>query len=433
MSTHLTSVDSATSMNKKAIFFTVLGNALEWIDFASYAYFATIIAHQFFPTQDRSTALISTFAVFGVGLIARPLGAVFFGRLGDVHGRKAALMLAMPMMGLGTLLIGLMPTYEQVGIAAPICLVICRLLQGFSAGGEAGNAITFLIEWAPPKRRALYACLQQASGVFGTVFGSAVAAMLSTTMSHDALESFGWRILFLVGGAVIAPVAFYLRAKIDETPAFLAHQHIAPVKQKQRSTSTISVWLACFRAIGMTMVWIASYYVFLSYLPAFLSTHAQIPSSVALWVNTAGLLTMATSIVLSAAISDVIGRKPLLIAVALAFIVLPYPLFTFFLSGASAPLMVISLIVVGALVGVFAGVFPATMAEMFPTRLRSGSVSLAFGLATAVFGGFGSLISEALIKFTGSHLSPSYYVIFSALISLPIILSLKETAHQPLK
>ncbi|WP_168787858.1 MFS transporter [Paraburkholderia aromaticivorans] len=420
-------------MNKKAIFFTVLGNALEWIDFASYAYFATIIAHQFFPTQDRSTALISTFAVFGVGLIARPLGAVFFGRLGDVHGRKAALMLAMPMMGLGTLLIGLMPTYEQVGIAAPICLVICRLLQGFSAGGEAGNAITFLIEWAPPKRRALYACLQQASGVFGTVFGSAVAAMLSTTMSHDALESFGWRILFLVGGAVIAPVAFYLRAKIDETPAFLAHQHIAPVKQKQRSTSTISVWLACFRAIGMTMVWIASYYVFLSYLPAFLSTHAQIPSSVALWVNTAGLLTMATSIVLSAAISDVIGRKPLLIAVALAFIVLPYPLFTFFLSGASAPLMVISLIVVGALVGVFAGVFPATMAEMFPTRLRSGSVSLAFGLATAVFGGFGSLISEALIKFTGSHLSPSYYVIFSALISLPIILSLKETAHQPLK
>lgn len=433
MSTSTMTVNGAMGMSKKAIFFTVLGNALEWIDFASYAYFATIIAHQFFPTQDRTTALISTFAVFGVGLIARPLGSIFFGRLGDASGRKTALMLAMPMMGLGTLLIGVMPNYEQIGIAAPICLVICRLLQGFSAGGEAGNAITFLIEWAPPTRRALYACLQQASGVFGTVFGSAVAAVLSTTMTHEALESYGWRILFIVGGAVIAPVGFYLRAKIDETPAFLEQQHANPVNARPETTSTTSTWTACCKAIGMTMIWIASYYVFLSYLPAFLSTHAHLPSGVALWGNTAGLITMATSIVLSAAISDVVGRKPLLIAVASAFIVLPYPLFSFFLSNTSTPLLVMSLVGVGALVGVFAGVFPATMAEMFPTRLRSGGVSLAFGLATAIFGGFGSLISEALIKITGSHLSPSYYVILAAIISLPFILSLKETAHQPLK
>ncbi|WP_232471129.1 MFS transporter [Caballeronia hypogeia] len=421
------------SMNKKAIFFTVLGNALEWIDFASYAYFATVIAHQFFPTQDRSMALISTFAVFGVGLIARPLGAIFFGRLGDVQGRRTALMVAMPLMGLGTLLIGLMPTYEQIGIAAPICLVVCRLLQGFSAGGEAGNAITFLIEWAPPNRRALYACLQQASGVFGTVFGSAVAAVLATTMSHDALESYGWRILFIVGGGVIAPLGFYLRAKIDETPAFVEQSHSDKTAASEHSTNVRSVWLSCLRAIGMTMVWVASYYVFLSYLPAFLSSHAQIPSNVALWVNTVGLLSMATSIVLSAVISDIIGRKPLLVVVAFAFILIPYPLFKLFLSGASFPLLVVVLACVGALVGVFAGVFPATMAEMFPTRLRSGSVSFAFGLATAIFGGFGSLVSEALIKLTGSHLAPSGYVMLSAIISLPIILSLRETAHQPLK
>lgn len=433
MSTQVMTADGAVSMNKKAIFFTVLGNALEWIDFASYAYFATVIAHQFFPTQDRSMALISTFAVFGVGLIARPLGAIFFGRLGDARGRKWALMIAMPMMGLGTLLIGLMPTYEQIGIAAPICLVICRLLQGFSAGGEAGNAITFLIEWAPARRRALYACLQQASGVAGTVFGSGVAALLSTVLSHDALESYGWRILFIIGGAVIAPIGFYLRAKIDETPAFLEHQSIERTHPDKAATNTQSVWLACFRSIGMTMIWIASYYVFLSYLPAFLASHAHIPSSVALWVNTIGLLTMATSIIVSAMISDAIGRKPLLVVSSIAFIVVPYPLFAFFLGGAATPWLVVAVMAVGALVGVFAGIFPATMAEMFPTRLRSGSVSLAFGLATAIFGGFGSLISEALIKITGSHLSPSYYVIFAAFVSLPIILSLKETAHDPLK
>ena len=433
MSTHAMTANGEMSMSKKAIFFTVLGNALEWIDFASYAYFATVIAHQFFPTQDRSMALISTFAVFGVGLLARPLGAIMFGRLGDSRGRKVALMIAMPMMGLGTLLIGLMPTYEQIGIAAPICLVICRLLQGFSAGGEAGNAITFLIEWAPARRRALYACLQQASGVGGTVFGSGIAALLSTVMTHDALESYGWRILFIIGGAVIAPIGFYLRAKIDETPAFLEHKRNDRTDSHITPANTRSVWLACFRAIGMTMVWIASYYVFLAYLPAFLASYAHIPSSIALWVNTVGLLTMATSIIVSAMIADVIGRKPLLIVSSIAFIVIPYPLFAFFLSGASTPLLVLAVMAVGALVGVFAGVFPATMAEMFPTRLRSGSVSLAFGLAAAFFGGFGSLISEALIKCTGSHLSPSYYVIFAALVSLPIILSLKETAHEPLK
>lgn len=423
--------DEAVDMSKKAAFSTVLGNALEWFDFASYAFFATLISRKFFPTGDPGTALIGTFAVFGIGLVARPLGAVFFGRFGDVKGRKLALMIAMPMMGIGTIMIGALPTYQQIGIAAPILLVACRLMQGFSAGGEVGNAVAFLIEWSPPKRRAFYSSLQQASAVGGTLVGSGIAASLATLMSQDSLESWGWRVPFLLGGLIIAPLGFYLRSRVEETPYFEGEQHLHI--RKSTASAEKSVWLLCAQIVGMTTLWVVSFYIFLIYLPSFLTLHGHVHGAAALWINTAGLLMMFLSILGSAIVSDVIGRKPLLIFASVCFLLFAYPLFLLLVSTRSILFIFAAIIAAGALIGVFAGICPAAMAEMFPTRMRTTGMSIGFGIATAAFGGFASLISETLIKMTGSQTAPSYYVICTAVISLASIVAMKETAHEPLK
>ncbi|MCG7400330.1 MFS transporter [Caballeronia zhejiangensis] len=422
---------SPVSMSRKAVFSTVFGNALEWFDFASYAFFATLISRKFFPAGDPTTALIATFAVFGIGLVARPLGAVFFGRLGDLKGRKIALLIAMPMMGLGTLMIGLMPTYTQIGIAAPIALVVCRLMQGASAGGEVGNAVAFLIEWSPANKRAFYSSLQQASAVGGTLIGSGIAAFLSTAMVPESLDAWGWRIPFLVGGLVIAPMGFYLRSQVDETPYFA--EEIQEGIEDAPVLGDKSAWLVGAKAIAVTTLWVVSFYVFLIYLPSFLSHHGHIPASSALWINTAGLLMMVISILVSATLSDAIGRKPLLIAASIAFLLLAYPMFFLMVTTSSVLLIFAAIVLSGAMVGVFAGICPATMAEMFPTRTRTTGMSIGFGIATAIFGGFASLICESLIKLTGSDIAPSFFVIGTAIISLIAICSLKETAHEPLK
>jgi MFS transporter, MHS family, proline/betaine transporter len=416
---------------RRAVTCTILGNALEWFDFATYAYFATVFSRLFFPSADRSTALIATFAVFGIGFVSRPLGAVFFGRLGDLKGRKHALLIAMPLMGVGTTLIGMLPTYAEIGIAAPLLLVACRLLQGFSAGGEAGNAMAYLVEWAPANRRAFFSCLVHATSVGGTLLGSGIAAALSTTLDQASLESWGWRLPFFFGGLVIAPVGYYLRTMVEETPRFVAHeveaQHALAADEKK------SAWLHCAKAIGLTSIWFVSYYVFMVYTPAYLTVHGHIERASALWITTAGFIVMTFSIVVSGLVSDIVGRKPMLISGALSFIVLAYPLFLLFKHTTSTLAIMGAVALCSALIGIFAGTCPATMAEMFPTRVRTTGISIGYGLSVAIFGGFASVISETLIKVTGSELSPSYFVIAAAVLALAVAVSIKETAHASLR
>lgn len=419
---------SATK-RKKAVLCTVVGSSLEFFDFACYAYFAGVISRQFFSAGDHATALIASFAVFGIGFISRPLGAIFFGRLADLKGRKFSLLIAMPMMGVGTLAIGLLPTYSAIGIAAPLLLVLCRLVQGFSTGGEAGSAVTYLMEWAPPHRRGLYNSFVHATAVGGTLIGSGLAAVLSTLLDHASLEAWGWRIPFLVGGLVIAPVGYYLRSKVEETPRF--------VEDIRNDTTVDSVnhvppWLNCLKAIAFSSVWIVSYYVFMVYVPVFLSLHGHIHSADALWITTAGFVMMVVCILGSGFLSDVIGRKPPLMIGAIGFILFSYPAFLVFLNSSSVFLVLLVMLFCNALIGLIAGCCTAAMAEMFPTRLRTTGVSVGYGMSVVIFGGFASVISETLIKITGSELSPSYFLIATAVMSLSVIVPLKETAHKPL-
>src|SRR5919201_2035131 len=211
--------DSQAGKTRRAVTAAVVGNLLEWYDFAVYAFVATIIAKKFFPPGDEVTALLSTFLAFGLGFVARPLGGIIIGRLGDTRGRRFALLLTIMMMAVGTVMIGLLPTYETIGVLAPILLVVARLLQGFSAGGEWGSSTAFIVEWAPRGRRGLYGSSQQVSVVGGLMLGSGVAALLNTIITPADMEAWGWRVPFLLGG-ILGTVGMYMRQTVDEHPAF---------------------------------------------------------------------------------------------------------------------------------------------------------------------------------------------------------------------
>src|SRR5271166_142317 len=302
-----------------AVAATVFGNILEWFDFAAYAFFAAVIAKHFFPPGDEMVSLMSAFAAYGVGFVARPLGAIVFGRLGDLRGRRLALLISMPIMGLGTLLVGLTPSYAAIGALAPIILVVGRILQGFAAGGEVGNAMAFLSEWAPRGRRGLYSGLQQCTAVLGTLFGSGCAALINSLLSTEHLQSWGWRLPFLIGGFVVAPLGLFIRHAVEESPVFSHAFDHSPAKPSS------SVWVYGAQSVALTACWVVSFYVYLVYLPSFLSKFAGVSPPVALWANSAGLAAMVVAIPVAGAISDRIGRKPLLLGAALLSVAVPYP------------------------------------------------------------------------------------------------------------
>ncbi len=412
----------------RAIRAAVVGNILEWFDFATYAFLAGAIAKSMFPPGDDFVAMLGTFGAFGLGFVARPLGALLFGWLGDKMGRKWTLAFVMPLMAIGTIIMGLIPSFASIGILAPILLVIARLLQGFSVGGELGNAIAFLVEWAPKGKRGLYGSFQQCSTIGGTLLGSGAAALMSTLVSADSMAAWGWRVPFILGGLIIGPIGWYIRAKSEETPVFRAAASSDAAPADTRSP----FWMGA-QACGLTMVWTVSLYVILNYLPTFTQKYVGMSASASLWWNTGGLLLMTLAIPLWGALSDRIGRKPLLIFGCLAFVILPYPLFSLMLSTQSTLIVATIQLLGGILIGLFSGVAPAALSEIFPTKIRTTWMSIGYGIANAIFGGFAPFISIWLISVTGSPLSPAVYVIVAAVISTLTVLSLRETAHEPLR
>lgn len=409
---------------RRALVAAVIGNVLEWYDFAVYAYLATIIAKKFFPAGDDVVSQLSTFAAFGVGFLVRPLGGLVIGRLGDLRGRKAALVLTIMLMAAGTVLIGIIPTYERIGVVAPALLVLARVLQGFSAGGEWGTSTAFIVEWAPEAQRGWYGSFQQMSVAGGLLLGSSIAALGTTLFSAAAIDEWAWRIPFLLGG-LIGPVGMYMRRNIGETPRFRAADD-APAAVNARSA-----WLAA-RACGFTVLWTVSYYLVLTYLPTFAQKQLRLLPSEALWSTVLALAALICAVPLFGRLSDRIGRKPLLLASGVGFIVLPYPLFGWMLSDASFITFAIAQTVLALTTALYSGAGPAAIAEMFPTAIRSTWMSIGYSLAVATFGGFAPFVATWLIKVTESPRSPSFYVMAAAAVSTLVVLGMKETAHEPL-
>ncbi|WP_321797306.1 MFS transporter [Caballeronia sp. J97] len=416
-----------SSKSSRAVTAAVVGNILEWFDFGTYAFLATVIAKVMFPAGDDFAAMLGTFGAFGLGFAARPLGAIIFGWLGDVKGRKWTLTFVMPLMAAATLFMALLPTYAAIGIWAPILLVAARMLQGISVGGELGNAVAFLVEWAPPNKRGFYGSFQQCSTLGGMLLGSGAAALMTTLLSPQAMLDWGWRVPFIIGAIVIGPIGWIIRKRSEETPVYQSASDEAP-KTKGRAPALLGL-----QACGLVIVWTVSLYVLLNYLPSFTTKYVGMHASTALWLNTAGLIVMTASIPFWGAASDRLGRKPIYAIGCIAFLVLPYPIFHLMLAYKSAAIVGAVQVLGGVIIGIFSGVGPAVLSELFPTKIRTTWMSIGYGIANAIFGGFAPMISIALIKATGSPLSPAYFVMLAALLSTITVMTIKETAHAPLQ
>jgi MFS transporter, MHS family, proline/betaine transporter len=258
---------------KKAVTAGAIGNFVEWYDYSVYGFFATVIASQFFPSDDPVASLLATFAVFAVAFFMRPVGAFVFGHYGDTVGRRNTLAAAIILMGIATLTIGVLPSYAQIGVLAPILLVGARLLQGFSAGGEWSGSAAFMVEYAPENRRGLYGSWQQFSIVAGLLVGSGMGALLSVVLSEDALNAWGWRIPFILG-MVVALVGLYLRLRIEDTPAFRIIEEKEEVTEAPVKESFTAHGGESITAIGFTVAWTVAYYILLTYMPTYVSHSA---------------------------------------------------------------------------------------------------------------------------------------------------------------
>lgn len=412
--------DLSKATRRRAIIAATIGNGLEWFDFTVYSFFAVIIAKLFFPTGDDLTSFLLTVATFGVGFFMRPVGAIVLGVYADRVGRKAALTLTILLMALGTAIIGLAPTYDSIGLWAPALIVVARLIQGFSAGGEVGGATAFLIEHAPDEERGAYASWQQASQGISFMLGAAMGALVTNGLDQAQIDAWGWRIPFLFG-LLIGPVGMYIRSHLEEPPEFEARQ--AERRANNVKFSPLSQVLRdhpreVLAGLGVTILWTVCTYVLVFYMPSYAKQQLGLPLG-ATFQSTAicGAIILVLC-PLMGMLSDRVGRKRMLTVVALAILVLAYPLFHWLnVSPTTATLLQVQ-IVLGILLAAFTGPAPAVLAEQFPTEVRSTGLSLAYNFAVTIFGGFAPLIVTWLIESTHNKLAPAFYVIVAAAISI---------------
>ena len=415
---------------KKAVIAGAIGNVMEWYDFGLYGYFASIISVLFFPSKNPLTSLLVTFAVFGIGFVARPLGGFIFGHYGDKVGRKNALAVTMIMMGFATFLVGVLPTYQKMGALAPVLLTFIRLVQGFSAGGEWIGSTSFVVEYAPRTRRGFVGSWQMFGVGVGLLLGSGMGVLFSSSLGKAALYAWGWRIPFILG-LVIALVGFYLRSRIEETPRFKEVASAHEVAKSPLIETLRKYPKQTLLTLGFTINWTVSYYVFLNYMPTYITKILHLPLSLTMISNTIGLIFFLVLVPFTGALSDRIGRRPLLLASCVGFAVFTYPLFLLMNNGSFAVIVLVQM-AFAFLEALFSGPGSAALAEMFPTRIRYSALSIGYNLAVVIFGGMAPFVSTYLIMATGSNMSPTYYVIGGAVVSLIAIVLIKDTYRESL-
>ena len=409
---------------RRAVVAASVGNLLEWYDFAVYGFLANIIAARFFAPGDSVSALLSSFAVFGIGFLARPLGGIVIGRLADKHGRKPALTITIILMALGTLMIAALPTYAYIGFWAPALLVVARLVQGFSAGGEWGTATGFLVEWAPHDRRGFYGSLQQCTALAGLLMGSGVSALASSLIPAPQMDGWGWRVPFLLG-ALVGPIGFYVRRNVEETPAYTSQENSPSSSQAQ--------WGAAARLFALVAVPFAVVLTLMSYLPTFTQKYGGLSRSESLWANTISLVILIVCIPLAGIWSDRIGRRPLMIASNLCFLFLSAPLLLATLKFPGFSTVVLVQIAFALLYATYAGAGATAYNELFATSSRVLWLSISYNLSGIVFGAFAGYIATWLIKTWNSPIAVVYFVLFAAVVSGLGMIGMKETAHSPLR
>ncbi|SCX23816.1 MFS transporter [Mycolicibacterium fluoranthenivorans] len=419
-----------SSAVRRAVVGASIGNAVEWFDFAIYGFLATFIAAHFFPAGDDTAALLNTFAIFAAAFFMRPLGGLVFGPLGDRIGRQKVLAVVILLMSGATLLIGLLPTYTSIGVAAPLSLLGLRCVQGFSAGGEYGGGAVYLAEYADPERRGLTVTFMAWSGVLGFLLGSVTVTVLQATLPAAAMDSYGWRIPFLLA-APLGLVGLYIRLRLDDTPEFTALRTRADIARRPLYEALTTSWRPIMSVIGLFLIFNVGYYVVFTFLPSYLITtlhHSKTASFVS--ITLAGLVALILILPL-AALSDRIGRRPLLIAGSAGFIVLAYPLFLLLNSG-SLVAAIGAHCALAAIESVYVSAVVTAGVELFATRVRYSGFSVGYNVCVALFGGTTPYAVTWLTANVGSVVAPAGYLMVAAVLSLGTVLTLpRETDPAP--
>ncbi|RGE15847.1 MFS transporter [Leucobacter sp. wl10] len=441
MSTTITIEAENRSVLRRVLVASGLGTLLEYFDYASYSYLATTIAIVFFPPEDRTVALLSTFAVFALSFLVRPIGALVWGGLGDRIGRKSILATTIIIMSGATFLIGFLPGYATLGVAAPILLLLLRMTQSFSASGEYAGAGTFVAEYAPARLRGLLTSVVPMAAAAGFLLASLLATILYASFSPEFMREWGWRIPFFIAGP-LGIVGLWLRSRLEDTPQFRRVQEIEREEQElarqQRSASRGSRWAeireslpAMLKILLVMSLNAGGYYLLLSYIPTFLIEEAAMSEANSTLVVTIGLVAQLALIPLMARFSDRFGRKRTLMVSSIAFIVLSYPIMTLFSMG-GVLLATVVLIVALVFFSMNDAVFPSFFTEMFGTRSRYLGFALPFNVGAMLFGGVAPLIGTWLIAVTGNPSAPAFFLILVGALSLIGLLLTPETARTDL-
>lgn len=415
----------------QATFAVAIGNFMEWYDFAIYGFFAVIIGQLFFANSTPTVAVLSSLAVFAVGFFMRPLGGLILGPIGDKYGRRMALSVSVLAMGVSTTMVGFLPTYAQIGVFAPLLLVLMRCLQGLSAGGEWTGSATFLIEGAPVRRRALYGSVISATAALATVVGSGFALWLNTIMTRDEIMAFGWRIPFWFA-APLALAGLYMRIKLNDTPVFeqlKAKNEVvkSPLRHHTRhNTKPILLTIAFAAVQGL------GYYYLATYVVNYLQVTLKLERANALLLSGIGLAFYMILCPLAGLLSDQFGRRKLNIIGTIGYITLPIPVFLMMSTGNTA-LIVLGLMLLGLTQSLVSVTTVVMLVELFPASSRASSSAIGFNIALAFIAGPGPYIAAALVVATGSPIAPAFYMVAIAVVALIVLVKwLPESSRQDL-
>jgi MFS family permease len=404
---------------RRAVIASVIGNGLEWFDFLSYAYFASTISRVFFPSENATVSLLVTWGVFAAGFIVRPVGGVLLGLYADRVGRKRALSLLITMMAAGTLLVGLTPSYATIGIAAPALVILARIIQGLSVGGEFGSAAAMLTEYAPPGQRMFYGSFQMASQGVALLLASGFGYVLTTTLSPAALGEWGWRIPFLFG-ALVGPVGFYIRHHVGESPEFLRLQAARASAIGQAPRTRLSA-AAVVCAIGVIAVGTALNYLWHSYTPTYVVRQLHLPLSAALGGSTVAGLVAIIAYPCSGWLADRVGAFRLFFPVVIIFAICAWPLYDYVATAPSVEKLFAAQIISTLFLSLMSGPHPGMLSALFPTANRSTGIALSYNIAVTLFGGLAPLTVSWLIDISHDAMMPAYYQIMAAAVSLVLV------------
>lgn len=419
---------------KKSVFGAAIGNLIEWFDYGTYGYLAAVIATVFFESGNPTAALLSTFAVFAVSFVVRPLGGIIWGYYGDKLSRKKILVVTVVIMSISTFGIGIIPGYAQIGILAPILLLICRLVQGFSAAGEYAGAAAFIAEHAPEKKRGLLVSMVPASTAAGLLLGLIVVSLLEFNLSPEALHSWGWRVPFLMAGP-LGIFALFVRMKLDDPEIFKQIEEESKAEKEQSSAPLIEGvkrnWRKVIAAFGVTSLNAVGFYTILTYMPTYLSEELGFDQAGSVLTTVFSLTAYVLFLPLIGMLADRVGRKVVLAVTSILFVLLTYPIFMMLSLGGAVAISAQFLL--GALLAGNDGVLATFLSEMFPTEDRYSCFALSFNTSNALFGGTAPFIATFLISLTSNTFAPAFYLIGASAVAFLALFWTRETVNEPLQ